>query len=100
MSSTADDTDKSASSGLLINAEWLIRLRWVAVAGQLTTIFAVIYFWDVQLQLSPILAAVGLTAITNIFLSAWVLQLRERQTSSPSVIVYIATRLTTELERS
>ena len=49
-----------------INFSWLIRLRWGAVAGQICTIGVVATTMDVPLPLRPLLALVGLEAMTNL----------------------------------
>jgi two-component system sensor histidine kinase RegB len=54
----ADPTDAMAA--------WLLQLRWVAVAGQLLTIFVVSVLMQIQLPLRPLLVAVFVTAITNV----------------------------------
>lgn len=56
---------------LMINARWLLRLRWVAVIGQLTTIAAVSGGLDVKLQLTPLLAIVAFTALSNLAFATW-----------------------------
>jgi two-component system, sensor histidine kinase RegB len=50
-----------------INFSWLVRLRWGAVAGQICTIAVVATTMDVDLPLRPLLALVGLEAVTNLF---------------------------------
>lgn len=52
-------------------ASWLVLLRWVAVVGQLVTIGAVRYLLGVELPLSPMLAVVAVTAVSNAALAAW-----------------------------
>ncbi len=56
---------------LLVNAVWLVRLRWVAVFGQFMTIGAVAFLLDIELPLGPLFAIVGLTAVTNAGFSFW-----------------------------
>ena len=51
---------------LLVNAVWLVRLRWVAVVGQFITIGATRFGLQIQLELLTLIAIVGLTAITNL----------------------------------
>jgi two-component system sensor histidine kinase RegB len=52
------------------NAHWLIRLRWVAVAGQLLTIATVQWVLHVPVAWLPLLTVVAITALTNIGLSS------------------------------
>ncbi len=53
------------------NALWLIKLRWVAVAGQTLTILAVQYLWQIPIELPWLLVAVALAAATNLLLMVW-----------------------------
>lgn len=55
----------------LVNIAWLLRLRWVAVAGQLLTVFVTVGALNVQLRLGPMFAVIGFTAVTNLALHAW-----------------------------
>jgi two-component system sensor histidine kinase RegB len=52
------------------NLSWLLRLRWGAVAGQLVTILAVRFAMGVELPLPPLLALVGVEALSNALLYA------------------------------
>jgi two-component system sensor histidine kinase RegB len=54
-----------------INEQWLVRLRWVAVVGQLATIAVAGLLFDVKLAVAPLLAIIGWTAITNLLFAAW-----------------------------
>ena len=56
---------------LVVNAAWLMRLRWVAVVGQLITIGVVTLGLQVALQLAPLLAVVLFTVLTNVGLWIW-----------------------------
>lgn len=57
---------------LITNAEWLAKLRWVAVAGQLLTIFIVAGPLGIRLPLEPLLGMVVLTSATNVALQYWI----------------------------
>lgn len=52
-------------------ALWLVRLRWVAVVGQLTTICVVAFWLKYDIQILPLLMLVALTASTNMFIWTW-----------------------------
>lgn len=52
-------------------ASWLVLLRWVAIVGQLVTIGTVRYLLGVDLPLSPMLAVVAATAVSNVALAVW-----------------------------
>ena len=65
------------SERYLLNASWLIKLRWVAVIGQLLTIAAVQFVLDVEIRMwGALLIVIGLTAFSNaifhyLFSRAW-----------------------------
>jgi two-component system sensor histidine kinase RegB len=60
---------------LTLNAAWLLRLRWVAVVGQLLTIAGAKWLLDVDLRLTPLLAIVAFTAATNLAFAWWLKRL-------------------------
>lgn len=53
------------------NAALLLRLRWVAVLGQLATIAIAQFLLRVELPLAPLLAIISLTAFTNVLFAWW-----------------------------
>ena len=70
------DTPISASEirqidRLEVNASWLLRLRWVAVFGQLITVAVAVFIVRVQLAVAPLLAVIAFTAITNVAFGWW-----------------------------
>ncbi len=58
----------------LLNASWLVKLRWVAVAGQMTTIFFSTIVLQIEINLPPLLVVLALTSVSNIALFAWFLK--------------------------
>ena len=56
---------------LEVNASWLLRLRWVAVVGQLLTIAVARFVIRVDLATLPLLLVVGFTAVSNIAFAYW-----------------------------
>ncbi|MDH5580215.1 MAG: sensor histidine kinase, partial [Betaproteobacteria bacterium] len=56
---------------LEVNASWLLRLRWVAVVGQLLTIAVARFVVRVDLVTLPLLFVVGFTAVSNIAFAYW-----------------------------
>ncbi|MEM8680247.1 MAG: ATP-binding protein [Planctomycetota bacterium] len=54
-----------------INAQWLMKLRWVAVFGQLTTIVVVAAVLTIPVNLPPLFLALAITTITNGVFTAW-----------------------------
>ena len=77
---SAGDSTRRPSRDLLLplipparlgSSTWLLHLRWFAVAGQLITILAAGSLTRVELPYVPLLAFVGLTAITNVLYGVW-----------------------------
>lgn len=56
---------------LEVNASWLLRLRWVAVVGQLLTIAVARFVIQVELAMIPLLLVVGFTAVSNMAFAHW-----------------------------
>jgi two-component system sensor histidine kinase RegB len=55
-----------------LNATWLLKLRWVAVIGQLVTIIGSVLFFQTQIPMAWAMAIViSLTAISNLLLTVW-----------------------------
>jgi two-component system sensor histidine kinase RegB len=63
--------DQPVYERLCINASWLIRLRWVAVVGQLLTIVAVYWLLRIPIAITPLLILVFVTAVSNVLLMWW-----------------------------
>src|SRR5687768_10741776 len=62
----------------LINAGWLLQLRWVAVVGQLTTVAATSALVRADLRLGPLLGIIWLTVVTNLAFAAWLRSCRRK----------------------
>ncbi len=71
----------AAQDRWLINAGWLVRLRWVAVVGQVTTIAIAMWAFRAELPTLPLLGIISLTTLTNLVFAAW---LRTRRMAGPS----------------
>ncbi len=57
------------SNRFLLNVSWLVKLRWVAVVGQLITISGVVLVLGIQIpMLWSIAVVISLTVISNLFL--------------------------------
>ena len=56
---------------LEVNASWLLRLRWVAVVGQVLTIAVARFVIQVELATIPLLLVVGFTALSNVTFAYW-----------------------------
>lgn len=55
-----------------LNARWLVKLRWVAVVGQLITIAGAVFLFRIEIPMVWAMAIVILlTAASNIFLIIW-----------------------------
>ena len=50
---------------------WLMKLRWVAIVGQLTTIAVVVLVLKIPVPLLPLLVAVAVTTFTNLIFTWW-----------------------------
>ena len=61
----------AADQRRLVNADWLIRLRWVAMVGQLATVVIVRFVLGVEIWLIPLLVLIGMTAVSNVAFSRW-----------------------------
>ncbi|HMO15722.1 MAG TPA: ATP-binding protein [Pirellulaceae bacterium] len=68
-------TTNANSANLLdryaLNASWLIRLRWVAVVGQILTVVSAVTVFDVEIAWAPLVVIIGVTAFSNLVLDAW-----------------------------
>ncbi len=61
---------KTSPNQHYLNASWLLKLRWVAVIGQVVTILGSIAFFKTQIPMSWAMAVViSPTAISNLFLT-------------------------------
>src|SRR3954470_12001626 len=54
-----------------INLRWIVRLRWLAVAGQTVTILVARRFLHQPLPVAQLLAIVGLLAAAHLVMQAW-----------------------------
>ena len=54
-----------------VNLDWLIKLRWVAVIGQMVTILGTWLVLNVQLIWWPLAIVIALTMTSNFLLSLW-----------------------------
>lgn len=59
---------------LLVNGSWLIKLRWVAVAGQWITISFVTMILNISIPITPLMIVLLLTSVSNVALHAWLHQ--------------------------
>lgn len=66
-------SDDKSQSRLLINAVWLIKLRWLAVFGQLATIGVVLFVLQVEIpRYAVMFVPLFLTAGSNLLFAYWV----------------------------
>mgnify|MGYP000241755868 CR=1 FL=1 len=65
----------------------LIRLRWIAVVGQVLAVGGAQIFLGIPLPLMPIGIVIGLTALSNVFLVVWVRMGRARGWLVPGVLL-------------
>lgn len=50
---------------------WLVRLRWLAAAGQFVAIGVAVWLVDLRYPLAPLAAVIALTLLTNVALVLW-----------------------------
>ncbi|MFM2152966.1 MAG: hypothetical protein RL199_1401 [Pseudomonadota bacterium] len=62
-------TDRPSHLAPRATLPWLVRLRWVAVTSQVATVGLVGAGLGVRLPYLPVLATIGLTAATNLFIA-------------------------------
>ncbi len=61
----------TSSQRFIVNASWLIKLRWVAAIGQLLTIATVVFLFKIRIPMIwALLTIILVTAISNLILSA------------------------------
>ncbi len=61
----------SAVSPHLINFTWLVKLRWVAVTGQIVTTLAAEWLLQLHLPLGTMFAVIGAAWASNVFFTLW-----------------------------
>ena len=72
------------SERISVNAQWLIRLRWVAIFGQLATIVTVVALLGIKLDaLWALQIVISLTAVSNLMLNIWFLRWSANENRSP-----------------
>lgn len=70
------------SKRFVVNASWLIKLRWVAVVGQILTIFTVLWILQIKIAMvATLVAIIGITAVSNLVFGIWFN--RQRPLGSP-----------------
>ena len=65
-------TDPSTSQWHRINVTWLLKLRWVAVVGQLLTIAGSVLLFDIQIPMMwAVVLVITITGLSNLMLAWW-----------------------------
>ena len=67
------------SNRYAINADWLMKLRWVAVVGQLSTIGVVSFGMNISVRTMPLLIALAVTTLTNLLFTFWLRRIKPNQ---------------------
>lgn len=65
----------------MLNALWLVKLRWVAIVGQLVTVGFVARGLEIPIATGPLLGGLILTAASNVLLGAWL----SNETAQPTL---------------
>ena len=77
-----------------LNATWLMKLRWVAVVGQLMTIVGSVFLFRIEIPMAWAMGTVILlTAFSNLFLTFWFhrwKRLDVLRTSQPNLAIQMA----------
>ena len=63
--------DRHPSRHWAANADWVIRLRWVAVVGQMVTVCAAWLVFQVPMRVVPLMCIIAFTALSNAGLLVW-----------------------------
>lgn len=73
-------TPESESDHSYANARWLLKLRWVAVVGQLVTIIGSIWLFQIKIPLAWAMASViAATLLSNVALAFWISRWQGRE---------------------
>ena len=81
---------ESISDRYLINATWLIKLRWVAVVGQVLTILVTILLFRIPLPtVWALVTAISVTAGSNLLLLHWFTDwsTRKNRVTPPNLVI-------------
>lgn len=84
----------------VVNADWLIKLRWVAVSGQLMTILVVHSILSIEIELVSLAVILSVTAVSNFFLELWhrrFLQLHAQEMTSAEINLILGLVMTLDL---
>ncbi len=86
-----------AGSAAGVVLRWLVRLRWVAVAGQALTVLLVALLLDAQLPLLPLIVIIAFAAATNLLLELRVIAPSEPERRLLPAVLTLDTLLLTLL---
>ena len=72
------------------NTKWLLKLRWVAVVGQLVTILGSAWLFQVEIPMAwAMTSVIAVTLVSNIALMVWSNRWQHRQSSIVSELSLI-----------
>ncbi|HET7544413.1 MAG TPA: ATP-binding protein [Polyangiaceae bacterium] len=77
-------TPASVATAPKIGLAWLVRLRWLAIAGQLAIVALAVLALSVSLPLPLVISLIAITASSNLGLTAWLRRLSTRTQASTS----------------
>ena len=79
---------ETESAGRPTNGSWLIKLRWVAVVGQVITVLITVFAFKIHLPALGIIATtISVTAVSNLLLMYWFSPARGPHKWAPSSVV-------------
>lgn len=79
MNGTAKLANQPQSNRYTINANWLMKLRWVAVVGQVSTIAIVSFGMNISVRTVPLLSALAVTTLTNVVFTLWLSRVKHAE---------------------
>lgn len=79
MNGTAKLANQPQSNRYTINANWLMKLRWVAVVGQVSTIAIVSFGMNISVRTVPLLSALAVTTLTNVIFTLWLSRVKHAE---------------------
>ena len=79
MNGVAKLANQPQSNRYTINANWLMKLRWVAVVGQVSTIAIVSFGMNISVRTVPLLSALAVTTLTNVIFTLWLSRVKHAE---------------------
>lgn len=78
-----------ANNRFLVNASWLVRLRWLAVFGQILTVLAVSAGLGISVPVMELSLVILLTLCSNVAFATWLVSTRGGGWPSPRILTLV-----------